>query len=690
MAADAENTECRARWSLRLFGKFELTELATGANIPVPGKRERALLAYLAVSAGEREFRHKLTTLLWGGDSDATLDNLRNCIFNLRRAFGKFGHQVISSQGREIVLDVSSVDVDVVQFRRLASQTEPESLQQAANLYGGDFLDGLSIASDEFDTWCRDEATRCRIQAVDVLTSAATIAVRAGELQRAIDAGMRALRVDPLHEPTIRLLMHLYRDTGRRSAAVELYRDFAERLKAQLNTHPEQETRDALAQAVEQPELPAQQRLAAISASPVSTETPPPIRSAHIPLAKGFVYSRVAAAAAIAATIAIVTAGSAYLSTSAFTGNRGAQPTAAAKDSSSGVDVKTSSLAASGKPDERSYEQFLQAKSLVRARILGARQAVDMLEPVVARYPDYAPASALLASAYVLTAMMNPQDGIPVLLPKAETAARRAIESDAALSDGYLALAKVERTRGNLVASEDLLLKALGLDPDNPEILDVYMQQLANVGRRKDALGVAERLRSAKPFVAGWNADIGKVLWENGRTREAITVLTPVTEFGAVRPLLAMIYASEGRYSEAADLLEHFAPPVLVASPDSELHHPGLWAAAADMLRAAPSKMSSSRIVPPFYQAGFPLDFVFLYTGAPERALDSYEHVVRSGERGGPGDTFGLLWHSSLADVRKTERFKALMREAGLLDYWRARAWPDLCHPTGGSDFECS
>jgi hypothetical protein len=28
------------------------------------------------------------------------------------------------------------------------------------------------------------------------------------------------------------------------------------------------------------------------------------------------------------------------------------------------------------------------------------------------------------------------------------------------------------------------------------------------------------------------------------------------------------------------------------------------------------------------------------------------------------------------------------MRKAGIVDYWRAKGWPDLCHPTTGEDFE--
>jgi hypothetical protein len=48
-----------------------------------------------------------------------------------------------------------------------------------------------------------------------------------------------------------------------------------------------------------------------------------------------------------------------------------------------------------------------------------------------------------------------------------------------------------------------------------------------------------------------------------------------------------------------------------------------------------------------------------------------------------------MLWHSSYAPLRKTERFKALVRNAGFVDYWRARGWPDLCHPVGADDFAC-
>jgi hypothetical protein len=54
------------------------------------------------------------------------------------------------------------------------------------------------------------------------------------------------------------------------------------------------------------------------------------------------------------------------------------------------------------------------------------------------------------------------------------------------------------------------------------------------------------------------------------------------------------------------------------------------------------------------------------------------------------GGALRMVWHEFNAPVRKTERFNKLMRDAGVVDYWRARGWPDLCRPVGVDDFECS
>src|SRR5215471_257686 len=190
--------EARARWSLRLFGDFQLNDRVSGEKVALSRKRERVLLAYLALSPNCRQPRRKLVTLLWGDAADeTTLDNLRTCVFNLRKAFGDAGHHLIASEDRDIVLDASQFEVDVLSFRRLAAGLSVTELEEAEKLYAGDFLEGLSIESEEFESWRREEATRYKGQALDVLTRLMTQLAGSGETERAIEAGLRALRLEP-------------------------------------------------------------------------------------------------------------------------------------------------------------------------------------------------------------------------------------------------------------------------------------------------------------------------------------------------------------------------------------------------------------------------------------------------------------------------------------------------------------
>jgi len=47
------------------------------------------------------------------------------------------------------------------------------------------------------------------------------------------------------------------------------------------------------------------------------------------------------------------------------------------------------------------------------------------------------------------------------------------------------------------------------------------------------------------------------------------------------------------------------------------------------------------------------------------------------------------VWLPQLAPMRRSPEFKAYMREIGMVAYWQAYGWPDICRQLADDDFEC-
>ncbi len=227
-----------ARWSLRLLGGFELGGLPGGESVAPPGKRERVLLAYLALSPNGRQPRRKLATLLWG-DADRRDHARQSAHLPSGTCARRLAIQSIASlppKAKTLCSTCHAFDVDVLAFRRLAAQSGRTELEAAATLYSGEFLDGLVIESEEFESWRRAEAARSRDQA-DRCSHPAddAIGARAARPSARSRRAMRILRLEPLHEGAVRRLMRLYGESGRRGAAIQLYRTFADALRTELD-----------------------------------------------------------------------------------------------------------------------------------------------------------------------------------------------------------------------------------------------------------------------------------------------------------------------------------------------------------------------------------------------------------------------------------------------------------------------
>jgi hypothetical protein len=184
-----------------------------------------------------------------------------------------------------------------------------------------------------------------------------------------------------------------------------------------------------------------------------------------------------------------------------------------------------------------------------------------------------------------------------------------------------------------------------------------------------------QKLRAVEPFVPIYNINAAEVVWLNGQNDAAMTILRSVPQVAARGVDLAEIYASLGRYADAADELLRIPEGTFL---------PGVIPEAVRLLKSAPVAASSPAAIPHLGR----LSFVYLYVGSPLRALEFHEAAVVSGFI--VAVTTAVLWHPSYSPVRKTGRFKQFVRKTGLIEYWRAKGWPPQCHATTGDDFECA
>lgn len=345
-------------------------------------------------------------------------------------------------------------------------------------------------------------------------------------------------------------------------------------------------------------------------------------------------------------------------------------------------------LIASRTGDLESYQDYLRARALRRNGAI--TDTIAVLENVVARDPQFAPAWSLLAEAYRLVPIYYHADelgsyrakgpiedvveGLKPYLAKSEHAARQAIRLDPRDALAHSQLAQLPQTAPTWDLAFDFYRRALALDPNEPDILHFYSIWLAAAGYTKEALSVREKLQLLEPFVPVYNAFTASALLNNGQTQAAVLLLKnmpPESAGGFWRNgFLARAYAMEGRYDDAADLL---------LAVTGEQASREFLEDSARVLRSAPAKAMAPESLPVI------LNFIYLHVGAPERVLDFSERFSAVRRTG-----FDMsLWAPEFAPVRKTERFKALLRKAGLVDYWRAHRWPDLCRPAGVNDFAC-
>lgn len=208
----------------------------------LPTRKGQALLAYLALRAGTMHSREKLASLLWGetGEEQAR-HSLRQTLVGIRKAIGEGSETILLSHGDAIGLE-PTVEIDVPIFEKLVAEASPKSLERAADLYQGDFLEGFSLREEAFDEWMVRERQRLWELAVEALARLLRHQTHMRSYEAAVQTGLRLLALDGSQEAVHRTLMRLYQLLGRREAALRQYQTCVTTLRSELGVVPDSET----------------------------------------------------------------------------------------------------------------------------------------------------------------------------------------------------------------------------------------------------------------------------------------------------------------------------------------------------------------------------------------------------------------------------------------------------------------
>jgi DNA-binding SARP family transcriptional activator len=212
-----------SKLAIKYLGDFQVLRDGGEVKLP-PSRKTRALLAYLSLN--QRRFRRDfLCDLLWEIPDDPR-GSLRWSLSKLRRLIDDEDRQRIIADRTHVEIDTSDADIDATRLCSLAgnglTDASTESLEDAADLYRGNFLEGLDLPNfHDFHAWCiaeREQVARAQVALLRELVSRL-----GGEPERALPYARTLVSISPYDEELRAGLIRLLVALGRTDEAEQHY-----------------------------------------------------------------------------------------------------------------------------------------------------------------------------------------------------------------------------------------------------------------------------------------------------------------------------------------------------------------------------------------------------------------------------------------------------------------------------------
>lgn len=261
-----------ASLSLYLLGGFDA--VVNGSEpFELPTRKGRALLAWLALNLGRRISRDMAIGLLWGDRPQKQANaSLNQTIYELRKALGCNGHELLRTDHEVIALSTEDIEVDALEFSRLARSSDCDDNAHAERLYRGDLLAGFVAPTREFEDWVETERRRFRTEGIEVLTTLVAWCAQRGDAAQLPSIAHHLVELDPYNEFAHRALMTHFAAQEQLGLSNEVYETLHQRLREELDISPSEET-EALRARIMQREITSAKNCARTGEGPIATQS---------------------------------------------------------------------------------------------------------------------------------------------------------------------------------------------------------------------------------------------------------------------------------------------------------------------------------------------------------------------------------------------------------------------------------
>jgi ABC-type transport system substrate-binding protein/DNA-binding SARP family transcriptional activator len=289
---------------LQLLGPVEAT--IDGRPVPLGPKKQRGLLALLALHANETVSVDRLVDALWGDRPPASARKMVQLyVSQLRRVLAADSAQIVT-QGRGYELRIDPAAVDAASFERHVEEAAGvravpnEAARRALTLWQGAPL--ADVANEPFAAAEIRRLEELRLRAAEL---AIDDDLALGKGQEALAKLERLIEDHPLRERLYaQRMLALYR-TGRQAEALESYSAARQRLVEEAGVEPGNELRDLQARMLRQDPSLEDRGKAPPSKRPLTRPSRPSVRrqasAARLPSLPGLVWAAAAVAIVAAA-----------------------------------------------------------------------------------------------------------------------------------------------------------------------------------------------------------------------------------------------------------------------------------------------------------------------------------------------------------------------------------------------------